>query len=66
MRTMWSRDLDAHFPPGFADANMIVIQVDIDRIEVHVRASHRNRSAPDERCWSVNLPGPGVSYRLGR
>jgi hypothetical protein len=26
-----------HFPPGFADANMIVIQVDIDRIEVHVR-----------------------------
>ena len=37
MRTMWSTDLDAHFPPGFADANMIVIQVDIDRIEVHVR-----------------------------
>jgi general stress protein 26 len=37
MRTMWSSDLDVHFPPGFADANMIVIQVDIDRIEVHVR-----------------------------
>jgi general stress protein 26 len=37
MRTMWTRDLDAHFPPGFADANMIVIQVDVDRIEVHVR-----------------------------
>jgi general stress protein 26 len=37
MRTMWSADLDAHFPPGFADANMIVIQVDVDRIEVHVR-----------------------------
>ena len=37
MRTMWSSDMDAHFPPGFADANMIVIQVDIDRIEVHVR-----------------------------
>jgi general stress protein 26 len=37
MRTMWSTDLDAHFPPGFADANMIVIQVDVDRIEVHVR-----------------------------
>jgi general stress protein 26 len=36
MRTMWSSDLDAHFPPGFADANMIVIQVDVDRIEVHV------------------------------
>jgi general stress protein 26 len=37
MRTMWSSELDVHFPPGFADANMIVIQVDVDRIEVHVR-----------------------------
>jgi general stress protein 26 len=37
MRTMWSSDLDPHFPPGFADANMIVIHVDVDRIEVHVR-----------------------------
>jgi general stress protein 26 len=37
MRTMWASDLDRHFPPGFADANMIVIQVDVDRIEVHVR-----------------------------
>ncbi len=37
MRTMWSSDLDARFPSGFADANMIVIQVDVDRIEVHVR-----------------------------
>jgi general stress protein 26 len=37
MRNMWSSDLDAHFPPGFADANMIVIQVEVDRIEVHVR-----------------------------
>jgi len=37
MRTMWPHDLDTHFPPGFADANMIVIQVDVDRIEVHVR-----------------------------
>jgi general stress protein 26 len=37
MRTIWSSDLDSHFPPGFADANMIVIQVDVDRIEVHVR-----------------------------
>jgi general stress protein 26 len=37
MRTMWSSDLDVHFPPGFADANMIVIQVDVDQIEVHVR-----------------------------
>jgi general stress protein 26 len=37
MRTMWSSDLDRHFPPGFADANMIIIQVDVDRIEVHAR-----------------------------
>src|ERR1700674_4265879 len=37
MRTMWSSDLDTHFPPGFADANMIFVQVDVDRIEVHVR-----------------------------
>jgi general stress protein 26 len=37
MRTMWPSGLDAHFPPGFADASMIVIRVDVDRIEVHVR-----------------------------
>jgi general stress protein 26 len=37
MRTMWPSDLNTHFPPGFADANMIVIQVDVDRIEIHVR-----------------------------
>lgn len=37
MRTMWRSELDAHFPPGFADANMIVIRVDVDRIEVHAR-----------------------------
>lgn len=37
MRTMWPSEFDARFPPGFADANMIVIQVNVDRIEVHVR-----------------------------
>jgi general stress protein 26 len=37
MRTMWPSELDTHFPPGFADANMIVVQVDVDRIEIHVR-----------------------------
>jgi general stress protein 26 len=37
MRTMWPRELDARFPPGFADANMIVIRVEVDRIEVHAR-----------------------------
>jgi general stress protein 26 len=37
MRTLWRSEMDAQFPPGFADANMIVIRVDVDRIEVHVR-----------------------------
>jgi general stress protein 26 len=37
MRTLWSSAMDEQFPPGFADANMIVVRVDIDRIEVHVR-----------------------------
>jgi general stress protein 26 len=37
MRTMWSSERDAQFPPGFADANMIVIRVDADRIEIHAR-----------------------------
>ena len=37
MRARWSGDLDKHFPPGFADANLTVIQVEVDRIEVHVR-----------------------------
>lgn len=37
MRTLWPRELDAQFPPGFADANMIVIEVGVDRIEIHVR-----------------------------
>jgi general stress protein 26 len=37
MRTLWSSERDAHFPPGFADANMIVIRVDVNRVEVHAR-----------------------------
>jgi general stress protein 26 len=37
MRSMWPSELDAHFPPGFADANMIVIRIEVDRIEVHAR-----------------------------
>src|SRR5882757_5846351 len=37
MRTLWPNELDARFPAGFADANMIVIRVDVDRIEVHAR-----------------------------
>ena len=37
MRSLWSSDLDPYFPPGFADANMIVVRFDVDRIEVHAR-----------------------------
>ncbi len=37
MRTLWQGDWDAFFPPGFADANMIVVQVAVDRIEIHAR-----------------------------
>lgn len=37
MRTLWPSELDARFPPGFADANMIVIRVGVERIEVHAR-----------------------------
>jgi general stress protein 26 len=41
MRTLWSSAMDPYFPPGFADANMIVLQVDVDRIEVHARGITR-------------------------
>jgi general stress protein 26 len=37
MRSLWSSAMDPYFPDGFADANMIVLQVDVDRIEVHAR-----------------------------
>ena len=37
MRTLWPGGMDPQFPPGFADANMVVIRVDVDRIEVHAR-----------------------------
>ena len=41
MRTLWPSELDAHFPPGFADANMVVIRVDVDSVEVHARGLTR-------------------------
>jgi len=41
MRAMWPSTMDALFPPGFADENMIVVRVDVDRIEVHVRGVTR-------------------------
>jgi general stress protein 26 len=37
MRTLWPSNMTAQFPPGFVDANMFVIRVDVDRIEVHAR-----------------------------
>ena len=41
MRTLWSARMDAMFPDGFADAHMIVVRVEVDRIEVHVRGLTR-------------------------
>jgi general stress protein 26 len=41
MRTMWPDGTDKLFPDGFADANMIVVRVAVDRIEVHVRGVTR-------------------------
>jgi general stress protein 26 len=37
MRSIWPSELDAQMPPGFADANMIVVRLDVDSVEVHVR-----------------------------
>jgi general stress protein 26 len=61
MRTMWSRDLDAHFPPGFADANMIIVQVDVDRIEVHARGL---TPEPFGAGRTLLERQPGASWRL--
>lgn len=41
MREMWPAGADARFPPGFADAHMMAVRVDVDRIEVHVRGVTR-------------------------
>jgi len=41
MRTLWPSAMDRYFPDGFADANMIVLRVDVDRIEVHARGITR-------------------------
>jgi len=37
MRMLWQTAWDALFPEGFADANMIVVRVAVDRIEIHAR-----------------------------
>jgi general stress protein 26 len=41
MHSLWPSSMDAHFPDGFADANMIVLRVDVDRIEIHARGITR-------------------------
>jgi len=41
MRSLWPAGMDAFFPPGFADANMVVLRVAVDRIEVHARGITR-------------------------
>jgi general stress protein 26 len=41
MRTMWPPGSDRLFPDGFADSTMIVVRVDVARIEVHVRGITR-------------------------
>ncbi len=41
MRSMWPDSADSFFPDGFADADMIAVRVDVDRIELHVRGVTR-------------------------
>jgi general stress protein 26 len=37
MRGLWESGVSAPFPDGFAEANMIVVTVTVDRIEIHAR-----------------------------
>ena len=37
MRSLWDSGVSAPFPGGFAEANMIVVTVAVDRIEIHAR-----------------------------
>lgn len=41
MRSLWPDSADRLFPEGFADANMIVVRVAVDRIEIHIRGITR-------------------------
>jgi general stress protein 26 len=41
MRTLWPPAMNPYFPDGFAEANMVVLRVDVDRIEVHARGITR-------------------------
>ena len=37
MRNLWYGNVAAAFPDDFVDANMIVVKVEVDRIEIHAR-----------------------------
>ena len=37
VRSLWPTDADKYYPDGFADANMIVVRIKVDRIEIHAR-----------------------------
>ena len=37
VRGLWQSGVSAPFPDGFAEANMIVVNVEVDRIEIHAR-----------------------------
>lgn len=41
MRTLWPVSMDARFPPGFAEEHMMLVRVEVDRIEVHIRGLTR-------------------------
>ena len=56
MRTMWSSDLDAHFPPGFADANMIERSV-LGRMAIYSGLVRRRASDPFQGAPKSPLRG---------
>lgn len=37
IRSLWQVGVSAPFPEGFAEANMVVVDIDVDRIEIHAR-----------------------------
>jgi general stress protein 26 len=37
VRSLWQSSVSAPFPDGFAETNMIVVTVAVDRIEIHAR-----------------------------
>jgi general stress protein 26 len=41
MRELWPAEMDARFPAGFAEAHMMVIRLEVDRIELHARGLTR-------------------------